>query len=437
MATVAFRLTASPTFPTGTTLNLYERSAFPGSPVAGRAPGGITPMRTASVDANGYATFTGLEPETGFVCAGQVNGEWRYVSFSTEGEPLLTGEVAGGGSSGLTQAEVRTIAQEAVNAGAFAATTAAVNAAPIGPAEPAGGWYVPFADAFAVPLGTAPGLDNLWYPNKDTAEAAYGYQPGFNNNEMQAFHGSQALVGPEGLELCASYYAPGWSGSGAVLKKYRSACISTSAGATAPAGYSFFRWKPTEGLTFAFEIVCKFPPNTHEANFAFWSIDHGGTNEFDFTDSWGWNYANNATSAYQNTEEGTVWIYNTEGYGAGKESAETKGVYTHDPAANFHRYTTVLYPDNTFSHYIDGVQASWCNKVKPANVAKIRRVYMGLVCDYALRTPEEETGKGNNTTGFTAAIRTATVRSIAVYADKAHEGQSVEGRAIAPGTIVR
>lgn len=98
-----FTLTASPTFPAGTTVNAYPlfaavRDGEPIGPV----------VASAVVQSSGTATFNGLAFDTRYVAAAQVSGAWRAVSFTTSsdptGEPATKGYVDSVASSGAADA---------------------------------------------------------------------------------------------------------------------------------------------------------------------------------------------------------------------------------------------------------------------------------------------------------------------------------------------
>ncbi len=287
----------------------------------------------------------------------------------------------------------------------------AVGSAPTGPSAPAGGWYVALADGFGASLGTAPGQDNFWYANRLCCNPASN-QPGFNSNELEVFNSSQVKVGGQGLELVDTYQ-PNTGGSG---KNYVSGTVSSNV--SGAAGYKPFTWTPGRGETWAFECVCKLPPNTGEQDPGWWSSDPAWTDELDFFEFWGWN-----TWAKYNM--GITWIYKTPN--SMTQSEHDLGELF-DPAAAFHRYTTVINANNTLEEFIDGVRQSWFGHngvLGPVSSPTIAP--MGLIISSALR------GSGSN---FTSGSRSFSIRSVAVYEDAGHAGQNVTGGGVAPGTIL-
>jgi hypothetical protein len=271
---------------------------------------------------------------------------------------------------------------------------------------------VAFADGFGAPLGTGSGQDNFWYPNRFCCEPGTN-QPGFNSNELEVFNGSQVKVGAEGLELTDTYQ-PNTGGSG---KNYVSGTVNTDL--PQPPGYHLFKWTPGQGETWAFECVCKLPTNTGEEDPGWWSSDFPWTDEFDFFEFWGWN-----TWAKYNM--GIAWIWSTPS--SMIESEHDLG-QQFDPAAAFHRYTTVINANNSVEEYIDGVRQTWLgNNGVLGPPPSVTAVPMGLKLSNGLR------GTGSN---FTSGSRTFSIRSIAVYEDSGHAGLNVEGGGLAPGTGVR
>lgn len=98
---VSFSLQASPTFPEGATVGAYPKWSFPGNP-SSVAPG-VAPLVSAVVQADGRATFVGLEYDTTYYAGALVGDAWRFVGFRTVGDPSygaveLVGGVADGES---------------------------------------------------------------------------------------------------------------------------------------------------------------------------------------------------------------------------------------------------------------------------------------------------------------------------------------------------
>jgi hypothetical protein len=104
--TVTAEITASPTFPAGTSLNIYEGRSFPGgTPIYGQAPG-IAANKTASVSSTGMATIPECEPERRYIAGATVAGTWRYIGFiappplEIEGPPGPSGPAGATGPAG-------------------------------------------------------------------------------------------------------------------------------------------------------------------------------------------------------------------------------------------------------------------------------------------------------------------------------------------------
>jgi hypothetical protein len=312
----------------------------------------------------------------------------------------------------------------------------AVSGAPTGPAPPRGGWHVAFADAFGAPLGTGPGQDNFVYPNTNACCNPYEDHHGNNHNELEVFNAGQVRVGSEGLELIDKYApkrAP--AEGGYPVRNYVSGSISTSA-QYSTGGWRRFQWKPGGGETWAFECNCKLPANSPMSGVdpGWWSLDRKWTDEIDFFEEWGWGRSCEL-SLLTSCLTGVAWLYDTSPL---RVQESSKALYSlFDPSAGFHRYTTVIYPNNTLSEYIDGQLQRWVgnNGIAPAP-PYFTKAAMHLVMTNALRDQTPTSGP-NPYPGFSSGTRTFAARSIAVYEDGAHAGLNVSGGGVAPGTIVK
>jgi hypothetical protein len=313
---------------------------------------------------------------------------------------------------------------------------ASVNAAPTGPGVPEGGWHIAFADGFGAPLGTGPGQDNFFYPNENACCNPYENHHGDNTNELEAYNGIQDHITPGGLELVNSFHPNAMPAEGSYpVRNYLSGSVSTRPQYEA-GGWHGFTWEPGGGETWAFECDCKLPSNYPKysgTDPGWWSTDKAWTNEFDFFESWGWN-CNPLTSC----GFGIAWVYNTSPLHT--EESALYGLISKlfDPAAAYHRYTTVIYPNNTWSEYIDGQLQTWVGNagVAPAP-PEFKRVQMSLLLTNAIRDSSGSTGPNPYPEFSTAGeTRTFDVRSIAVYQDGAHAGRNVTGGGVAPGTTV-
>jgi Glycosyl hydrolases family 16 len=290
-------------------------------------------------------------------------------------------------------------------------TGSLVKSKPTGPATPAGGWYVAFADGFGAPLGTGPRRDNFWYPNRFCCNPASN-QKGFNADELEVFNSSQVRVGSQGLELVDTYQP----NVGGVGKNYVSGTVNSDL--AGGAGYRPFTFTPGRGVTFAFECVCKLPRNTGEEDPGWWSSDPRWTDEIDFFEFWGWNL-------WAKYNMGVSWIWKTPSNII--ESEHDLG-QEFNPSAAFHRYTTVLNANNTIEEFIDGVRQNWIgHRGVLGPVSSPTVVPMGLILSLGLR------GTGLR---FTSGSRILGVRSVAVYEDARHAGEAVNGGGIAPGTVL-
>ncbi|HUC86772.1 MAG TPA: hypothetical protein VMR75_00385, partial [Candidatus Saccharimonadales bacterium] len=352
---------------------------------------------------------------------------------------------------------------------------ATINPAPDGVPAPSGGWSVEYADAFNAPiLGTtqANGFsgtpDNTWYPNRGNN---CNNTAGFNNDEMEAFSCSAVSVNPAtGLTLLCSH-----TGQNTVMQSgddpanYTCGTVEGSVGATA--GYKFFGFKPGEGQEWAVQINSQLPPNTGEADPGWWATGPPWTEELDFYEEFGGSAGCDGTWTTSNTTikspascvpangwiGGTdpTWIWNEGISGQGQISAneslhQTAGF---DPSAGFHTYTTVFFPNGSFSEYIDGKIQTWdyvptkgsgyvgctatgtppsCGTVNGPPAVN-NNDYIQLLLSYALRDDTD----GDPDPYFTSGTRNFNIRSVAVYENTTANGANASGTGLAPGTTVK
>jgi hypothetical protein len=356
--------------------------------------------------------------------------------------------------------------------GSTTASKATINPTPDGPPAPSGGWSVEYADAFNNPiLGTpqANGFsgtpDNTWYPNRSNN---CSNTAGFNNDEMEAFNCSAVSVNPStGLTLSCKYTSQNTvMQSGDDPANYTCGTVEGSVGATA--GYKFFGFKPGEGQEWAVQINSQLPPNTGEADPGWWATGPPWTEELDFYEEFGGDAGCGGTWTTSNTTiksparcipanswiGGTdpTWIWNegisNQGQISGEESLyQTVGF---DPSADYHTYTTVFFPNGSFSEYIDGKIQTWdyvpthgsnyvsctatntppsCGTVNgPPSVNNDD--FIQLLLSYGLRDDTD----GDPDPYFTSGTRDFNIRSVAVYQNATADGANATGTGLAPGT---
>ncbi|HEX3911662.1 MAG TPA: hypothetical protein VHW67_13280 [Solirubrobacteraceae bacterium] len=289
----------------------------------------------------------------------------------------------------------------------------AVSAAPTGPPTPAGGWSLVYGDAFGAPLGTGPGRDNTFFPNNCSQRTNCA---GFNPNELEVMNPSAVLQSAEGLKLTCTYaaapQAPG-------AKHFICGTVRGQNEGRFP-GYSFFRWSPGKGQTLVFQAVARFPPNTDEADPAWWSNGPPWDDtEVDFFEGGGWSFQH--SSGWRTDPLFTAW------FARPLLSASGPGFQT-DPSLAFHTYTFELKPNDTYSLWIDGAPQPWAQGVGPAKPDLAAKTT--LILSYGLRTCR------SCVSGFTGGSREFDVRSVAVYEDGAHRGVGIENGGLAPGTVI-
>jgi hypothetical protein len=298
---------------------------------------------------------------------------------------------------------------------------ASVNAAPTGPASPSGGWHVAFADGFGAPIGTEAGQDNFWYPNEGGCCHPFTTAHGNNTDELEGYNASQVRVGNQGLELIDEYHPNAMPAEGSwPVRNYLSGAVQSYPQYTS---IHPFTWEPGKGETWAFECVCKLPPYFNGLDTGWWSTDWPWTDELDFFESWT-SGINDAISS--EALLGFAWVYETE-------PRNTTETWTHlwrmfDPSAAFHRYTTVITPNDSVEEYVDGVKLL---SYGPPPYLKTEPK-MALILSNALRS----VAGANPDPQFISGTRTWDIRSIAVYEDAGHAGQNVTGGGVAPGTTL-
>jgi hypothetical protein len=259
-------------------------------------------------------------------------------------------------------------------------------ATPSGPASPAGGWHVAFADAFAKPI--VGGEDSFWHAEERNNGCCS------NSNEYGVERARQAKVGPEGLQLTCTM--PG----------------AECAGVDTPAAPHPFRWTPGGGVTWAVECMCKWPVNTDEADPGFWTW--APQQEIDFFEGWGWGHAE-----YMAGIPVVVGSWDNELY--------SEAAIGFNPAAAFHHYTTEFVPVGAsyeMREYLDGA-------LRFTKVVTLASVPQELRLTYGLRHDS-----GQVASGFTSGSRSFDARYVTLYQDAAHAGVNVTGGGIAPGTAL-
>jgi hypothetical protein len=326
--------------------------------------------------------------------------------------------------------------------------------APEGPAAPNGGWSIEYGDAFKESIcgaqGTSVssgGCDNTLYPNRNAGGCSN--IAGYNSDEMEQFNCAAVNVSANGLDLSCTPATGLTTPSGYVASHYACGAVQ-SQDTSVPAGYRFFTWKPGQGQEWAVQIVAQFPRNTGEADPGWWSSAWVSSEELDFFEGFGlqagkngsWCTAGSGSNGYIGTTMPT-WIYDTNS-GANLE-AESNICHDlgFDPSAGFHTYTTVIYPNNTLSEYVDGKADHWsyvpnggADHTSGGDVIgpppSLSNATMGLVLSYALRADTT----GDPDPYFTSGTRNFVIRSIAVYENTSASGANAFNGGLAPGTSI-
>jgi hypothetical protein len=336
-----------------------------------------------------------------------------------------------------------------------ATASVTVSASPDAPVTPPDGWSVAYADGFGAPLGTAPGEDNTLYPN---SRNSCSDAPPFNaGSEMQTFNCSAATVTANGLALTCSYTPHAANFSGYVMNYTCGAAHSVMSNAgSSPSGYvsppawSFFNWRPGQGQEWAVEVKVEFPANTGEADPGWWSGDSPWTEEMDFFEGFGWAAGAGGTWCHATSGNGYIgtempaWIYNTATrahLGAADFICRDLGF---DPSAALHTYTTVIYPNNAVSEFVDGQPVAWsyvggtggADYTRGGTVIgpppSLSNAWLGLILSYALKN----SATGNPDPWFRSGTRTMLVRSVAVYENAGANLANTINPGVAPGTTL-
>lgn len=286
-----------------------------------------------------------------------------------------------------------------------------MRAQPLGPPVPPNGWRVALADDFNVPFG-----EPLWHLNRDSCPDADLNYGGFNGTEVQVFN--RSAISHEGslCNITASYHPgvapPTGNGSGSsaqnyVERNYISGCMTT-----APVGLTRrgFLWLPGQGDHWAFECVCKWPQNIDGEIWAgFWTAGpvDGWQQERDFIEMLPAQGAQDCDWIYQTTPKQQDWYSATLGF---------------DPAADFHTYTYVIAPDQSWQYFIDGVLQSWVGDAGTAPARTSSDIPMQVILSYSLRK-----------NSWTEGSQVFAVDSVGIYNTS---GQHFTGGGIAKGTTV-
>jgi hypothetical protein len=353
-------------------------------------------------------------------------------------------------------------------------SAATVGTTPDGPAAPTGGWSLEYGDAFNDPICTSTsgscsaGQDNTWFPNRSNTTC--NNVAGDNTqDDPQAFNCNHVSVDSSGLNLTCTY-TPGVANfANYPPSNYTCGYLD---GVETVTNEKNFEWKDNGGQEWAFQVVAKYPQNTGEADSSFWSWGPttraaGSYSEIDFYEDFGssagpggsWTQANTTTKEPDgSTSNGHIlftdptWITGSdieiqaendfESYCQALSCQSTYGYLGYDPSAAYHTYTTVIFPNNTMSEYIDGQLESWeyipdggtafhgpgGTVIGPP--ASINDTTMGLILEYGLRDDTD----GDPDPYFTSGTRDYNVRSVSVYENTTANGADTVNPGLAPGT---
>jgi len=258
-----------------------------------------------------------------------------------------------------------------------------VPAQPAGLPRPASGWTPVFADSFNLPLAPTQNHDNVWFPSSPWARSSTTPTPG-NSNEVQFYAASQAKARDGQLVLTPSANPNKYS-----HYKYLSGQVSTptfrkdSCSHTKSPCYQGWHWLSRPGAMWDFETVAQLP-NDIPAFPAFWTDNDSPrwTAERDFFElhpSW--------TKKSTKPLFDTSWIYRTHPLSQQLYSQVVPDQLGYDPTLAFHRYDYLIYPNRSWSLYIDGVLQRWVGTNGIAPPAAGESVNQMLRINYALLDP--------------------------------------------------
>jgi hypothetical protein len=164
-----------------------------------------------------------------------------------------------------------------------------------------------------------------------------------------------------------------------------------------------------------------------EADPGWWTTDFPWTQEIDFFEGWGWLGSSWSTSPVTTP----TWVYDTYPF----SSQDNDGVLAFNPSGAFHKYTTVILPNNTYEEFIDGqLQTQYGNDGVIGPVPDGADPYMGLRLSYGVR--EQSPNGPDPSPNFTSGSRTFSIQSISVYEDSAAGGANTTDTGLAPGTTL-
>jgi hypothetical protein len=329
-----------------------------------------------------------------------------------------------------------------------AALAQSVALAPLGPSAPAGGWSLEYGDAFGDPICGAPdavgrACDNTLFPNRNAGGCSP--TPGYNSDEMEQFACSQVSVGPDGLALSCTPSLALRTPAGHVPATFLCGAVQGQ-DTSVPRGFRFFRWTPGRGQEWAIQLVAQLPPNTGEADPAWWSSDWADTEEIDFLEGFGLQAGRGGGWCSVGAEPNAngyigitlpTWIYDTASGASVQAENSLCSQMGFDPSAGLHTYTTVFFPNRTFAEYVDGKPDAWsylsdgaAGQTVAGPPPSISDATMGLILSYGLRAD----ATGDPDLYFLGGTRSFLIRSVAVYENATADGAYAYNVGLAPGT---
>lgn len=326
---------------------LGQGSATTDTNVACATATATVPDHTVAVDTTPVDTIAGAaDTET------QCNTATYTVSTSTE---TVTDTGTGTGTSSSTTSSTSSSTSSTTTSSTTTSppppSSGFVPSAPSGPATPAGGWDVRYADHFDSCLTDAATNCSLGGARQDDTLGSVTNRNGAGNgNEIDAAVPSEVDVAPAGLVL-SCHHKP------ALTDFYSCGFVSDGAhNSVAPGG---FHWTPSANLNLVLEAAIQFPPNQGNMDPSFWINGPSDNPEVDNPEGWGMNHFPPAGAT--NTWCGFQFGDPAVPFDSGGATGNLQFTFCHSPGANLdpsdglHRWT-LQEQGLTLTSYLDGVK---------------------------------------------------------------------------------
>lgn len=290
-----------------------------------------------------------------------------------------------------------------------------MSSSPSGPATPAGGWKVEYADAFGTCFTDPATKCSAGYPRTDNTLVSMTHAHGDgNSNEIASFVPGENDVTSSGLAMHCDAIA--------------TSTDHYSCGAMVGKASGSFNWTPSDH--YVMQFVGKLPVNEGNMDPAVWSTGQSYAWENDFPEFWGYNHypsQSNTWCGFQFTMPG-VPVDSGGGTGQTPLTFCSSPGTNFDPSAGFHTYTLDMNGAN-MTAYIDGVQVSNHNFGSFSNA-------LGKLWLQNDMRADKQTGATVDS-HFPASGNVFYLRSIAFYEPASANNAGTNGPMYVPGTNVQ